>query len=213
MNYPGDAAFEKVLKNAYLEITVPQLRAFIMGCVLSEEFVSPNTAMEMILNSGKTKKEPFKNQTEAIAFMGPFMGLWNMMAEYQFSKTPYRFSELPKKFASDDEFKKVMSARLTEMCAFLDGYLQHGGEEGYELDPDDLDSISLSGAIDISVQAIAEQFEKFGKSKNAMSQSTILTLVDIADARIEKALKLHLNDRGKGPEKGASNPKPKKSAH
>ena len=94
MAYIGDTAFGKLLQKMGCEITVPELRAFLLGCILSDEIVMPNQAMQLILEDRESNDEPFKNEKDAIKFFSAFMSLWNEMADYQFSKEPFRFSKL-----------------------------------------------------------------------------------------------------------------------
>ena len=208
MAYIGDAAFGKLLQKMGCEITVPELRAFLMGCILCDEIVMPNQAMQLILEDRESNDEPFKNEKDAIKFFSSFMGLWNEMADYQFSKEPFRFSKLKKTFASDDDCKAAIADRIAEMCIFLDGFLQDGGDEGYEYDPDNPDVLPLAGQLDVSIQSLVEQMEALN---SALDRGILSAMVEAVDERFEKTLKKHLKKLGKGP--GASSPKPKKSSH
>ena len=202
MKYPGDQKFQAQLESTGSKLSLAQLRAFLMGCILSEEIVMPNRALEMVLNCSDDDKEPFKNEKEAMDFMSAFMGLWNEMTSLQFSKTPFRFSPVPESFESDEVCRKVVGARINEMCLFLDGMLQDGGEEGYEFDAEGLDSMPLTGLLDVLVQSLDEKLGEVGtKGRAKMTRSILPSIVEAIDKRFEKALKHHLKERGKGPSK------------
>ncbi len=212
MNYPGDSAFEKLLKKTGCEMTCIEVRAFLMGCILSEEFVSPNHALEIVLGGDEDDRDPFKNEKEAAIFMSAFMGLWNEMADLQFSKKPFCFSKLPKSFSSDKDFKISIACRVSEMCAFMDGILQEGGDDGYDFDPTDIESLSLTGLVDISIQSIGGQLEDMIAADD-IDQEILLSIVDAVDMRIEKALKKYLIEHGKGPLKTSTKPKKASRRH
>jgi|GEM_PF-4279192 len=202
LKYPGDQKFQAQLESTGSKLNLSQLRAFLMGCILSEELVMPNHALEMVLNCGDDDEEPFKTDKEAMDFMSAFMGLWNEMTAFQFSKTPFRFSPVPESFESDEECRKVVGSRINEMCLFLDGMLQDGGEEGYEFDAEDLDSMPLPGLLDVLVQSLDEKLGEVGKKGRVKMERSILpSFVEAVDDRFEKALKRHLKERGKGPSK------------
>lgn len=202
MKYPGDQKFQALLESTGSKLSLSQLRAFLMGCIISDELVMPNHALEMVLNCSDNDEEPFKNEKEAMDFMSAFMGLWNEMTAFQFSKTPFHFSAIPESFESDEECKKIVGARINEMCLFLDGMLQDGGEDGYEFDAEDLESMPLTGLLDVLVQSLDEKLEEVGKKgRFKMTRSILPSIVEAIDKRFEKALKRHLKDRGKGPSK------------
>ena len=207
MAYIGDGAFGKLLKKMGCEMTVIELRAFLMGCILCDDFVMPNQAMQMILNDCESDNEPFKNEKDAIKFFSSFMGLWNEMADLQFSKEPFRFSKLKKSFASDDDCKVAIADRIAEMCIFLDGFLQDGGDEGYEVE--NPESLPMAGVLDVGIQSLVDQLE----GEKSGSGRILLGMVEDLDERFEKALRKHLKRLDKGPRVSASSPKSKKTAH
>lgn len=119
VTYRGDDNFQRMLKDLNCLYFVEEVKAFILGAVLSSDSLTPSEALDFLIKDEEGEDLVFQTTEEYTEFISQFFALWNQIAELINTDQVPPLSFYPLHFENDEERLSAAAVRANEIKLFL----------------------------------------------------------------------------------------------